>query len=324
MSETKDGLSGIWYIVPTAFDNGGELDLASQGRIIEAAIDWGVDGLTAMGVLAEPGSLSGTERAQALGRIMDAARGRVPVAVGCSGAGARLVVELIHQARDLGAMAAMVSAPPLLRNVDLLPDFYKQVSAEGGLPIIVQDEPAATGVLVPASVLLRCVEASGATTVKLEDPPTPPKIARLLKEAPHLRIFGGLGGVAALSELRRGARGTMTGFAYPEILAAVLQAHDRGDGRAAARVFDRYLPLIQFEAQPVIGLGIRKEVLRRRGALATNVTRGLTRSIDPVSSDELTDIFERLDMQPGPARFEPRLSEWPRPVSAAGADTDRV
>ena len=45
-------LRGTWYIVPTPFDSGGALDLASLGRLVEAALAWGVDGLTAMGVMA--------------------------------------------------------------------------------------------------------------------------------------------------------------------------------------------------------------------------------------------------------------------------------
>src|SRR5207249_845081 len=83
------------------------------------------------------------------------------------------------------AAAAMVSAPPLFRNVDLLPEFFRD-AAEAGLPLMIQDEPAATGVVMPATVLLACVEAAGARTIKLEDPPTPPKIPRLLSYDPAL------------------------------------------------------------------------------------------------------------------------------------------
>lgn len=213
-------LRGTWYILPTPFTDDGTLDPASLTRLVEASVLWGVDGLTAMGVMGEPGALTAEERARALTAIADAARGRVPLAIGCSAASPGIVRELIEQARGFGAAAAMVAAPQLLRNVDQLPAFYAQAAALG-LPLIIQDEPAATGVLVPVSTLLACVEASGARTIKLEDPPTALKISRLLAARQDLAVFGGLGGVAALSELRRGACGTMTGFAYPEILRAV-------------------------------------------------------------------------------------------------------
>ena len=298
-------LRGTWYILPTAFDAQARLDTASLARLVEAATTWGVDGLTAMGVMAEPGSLSADEREVALRTIFEASAGRLPVAVGCSASTVGGVVALGRQAGALGAVALMVAPPVLLRNVDLLPSFYRAVAAEVSLPLIVQDEPAATGVSVPVSILLACLAAAGARTVKLEDPPTPPKIGRLLTEDPTLTVFGGLGGAAALWELERGACGTMTGFAYPEILRAVRLAHEAGDAERAGRLFDRYLPLLAYEAQPVVGLAIRKEVLRRRGALAHATTRGPGGPLDDATLAALDRLLGRLGIQPSIAPYAP-------------------
>jgi len=297
-------LRGTWYIVPTPFDGAGELDPASLVRLVEAAVTWRVDGLTVMGVMAEPGALSTGERASALQAVFDANHGRLPIAVGCSGGALATTLELIGQARELGASAAMVAAPPLFRNVDQLPEYYRQ-AASAGLPLVIQDEPNATGVVIPVSILLAAATASGSRTMKIEDPPTPPKIGRLLAGNAELDIFGGLGGVSALGELRRGACGTMTGFAYPEILRAIRLRIEAGKSREAGVLFDRYLPLIQFEAQQVIGLGIRKEVLRRRGVFTTHRTRGLTASLDGTTLQELDELFDRLGMVPAAEPFAP-------------------
>jgi 4-hydroxy-tetrahydrodipicolinate synthase len=297
-------LRGTWYIVPTPFGADGELDLPSLGRLAEAAIAWGVDGLTVMGVMAEPGALTPAERSASLRTIFDAVAGRLPIAVGCSGAALASTLELVGQARELGACAAMVAAPPLLRNVDQLPAYMKGAAA-GELPVIIQDEPNATGVILPVSVLLAAATASGSRTMKIEDPPTPPKIARLLAADPELDLFGGLGGVSALSELRRGACGTMTGFAYPEILRVVRERLEAGDSRNGALLFDRYLPLIHFEAQQVVGLAIRKEVLRRRGVFSTHRTRGLAPALDGTTLEELDDLLDRLGIAPVSAAFIP-------------------
>ena len=297
-------LRGTWYIVPTPFAADGGLDLASLSRLVDAAVAWGVDGLTMMGVMAEPGALSADERAASLRTVFDAAAGRLPIAVGCSGAAITTTLELVSQARGLGACAAMVAAPPLLHNVDQLPDYFKR-AAEGGLPLVIQDEPNATGVVIPVSILLAAATSSGSRTMKIEDPPTPAKIARLLGSAPDLDIFGGLGGVSALGELRRGACGTMTGFAYPEILRGVRELVEAGSLRDAGLMFDRYLPLIQFEAQQFVGLAIRKEVLRRRGIFTTPRTRGPAPTLDPATLEELDDLFERLRMVPAPECFDP-------------------
>ena len=164
-----------------------------------------------------------------------------------------------------------------------------------------QDEPAATGVKLPHDLLLACVDAAGSRTVKLEDPPTPPKIARLIDARPDLDVFGGLGGVAALSELRNGACGTMTGFAVPEVLAEVRRQTDAGEHEAAAAVFDRFLPLLQFEATS--GLSVRKELLRRRRAMKTHVTRRGP-SVDTATLAGLDDVLRRVRLEPSAERIE--------------------
>ena len=296
-------LAGTWFVLPTPFAEDGSVDLPSQRTAVGAAIQWGVDGLTAMGVTSEAAALTPAERGACLREIFDAAARAVPIVVGCSGASSAVVGELIREASALGAAAAMVSAPPLFRNTDLLPDFFRTVAA-AGIPLVIQDEPAATGVVMPVGVLLRCIESSGARTIKLGDPPTPPKIGRLLAVDPALHVFGGLGGVSALAELQRGACGTMTGFAFPEILAAVRLSVESGDMKAAGLLFDRYLPLIQFEAQPTIGLPIRKELLRRRGAIRTGRTRGSVSLIDEQTGRELDDVLDRVGIEPRPDQLE--------------------
>jgi 4-hydroxy-tetrahydrodipicolinate synthase len=295
-------LAGTWYVLPTAFSEDGELDLSSQARLVEAVLGWGVDGLVALGVTGEAAALDPSERDAVVRTVVDAAAGRAPVVVGCAGGSAHPVRAMAARARELGAEGALVLPPLLARDAGAVPAFFARV-AEAGLPVVLQDEPAASGVRLPVDVLLRAAEACRAAAVKLEDPPTPPKIARLLAARPDLRVFGGLGGLHALGELRRGAVGTMTGFAYPEVLRAVRLAVGRGDLRAAAGIFDRHLPLIAFEAQPVIGIAIRKELLRRRGVLASAATRMGDRP-DPLTLQELDEVLDRVGIAPSPDPYD--------------------
>ena len=86
-------------------------------------------------------------------------------------------------------------------------------------------------------------------------------------------VFGGLGGVGLLDELAAGAAGAMTGFSRPEALLAALRAWQAGGMAAAHQSYARWLPLANFEAQPGIGLALRKEALRRRGLFAEATVR---------------------------------------------------
>jgi 4-hydroxy-tetrahydrodipicolinate synthase len=290
-------ITGTWYVCPTPFDEDGAVDVASIGTLADAAIDWGVDGLTVLGVMGEATSLTDAERDVAQKAFVSAAAGRVPVAVGCSSASVAVTAARVRSATAAGAAAVMISAPTLAKDTDQIGPFFAGATENATVPVIVQDEPAATGVSLPVSALLAALDGCGSTVVKLEDPPTPPKISRLLTARPGLTVFGGLGGVSAFWELRRGGAGTMTGFAFPEILRELRLRFEAGDVDGAGALFDRYLPYIAYEGQPVAGLTIRKEVLRRRGALASARTRS-GRPLDAYALDELDEVLGRMRLAP--------------------------
>jgi len=133
--------------------------------------------------------------------------------------------------------------------------------------------------------------------LKLEDPPTPPKITAI-REAlgDRLAIFGGLGGVFLLDELSRGSAGAMTGFAYPEVLVEVCRHMAEGDRRKAEEVFYRYLPIILFESQEGIGLTIRKEALRLRGLIKTSRVRHPGGQVSEATRKELQHLIKMLGL----------------------------
>ena len=80
----------------------------------------------------------------------------------------------------------------------------------------------------------------------------------------------GNGGLHYPQELRRGADGAMTGFAWPEMLVEVYDLFTAGKVEEAEDLFDIYLPLVRHEVQPGIGLALRKEVLFRCGAIESS------------------------------------------------------
>ena len=218
-------MRGTWYIVPTPFDAEGELDLASLRRLVEATIALGRRRPDRDG---GDGRARRADRGRARGGAPDASSRRAPG--GCRSPSVAPTAALCDRARAdrpgprHGRGAAMVAAPPAPAQrrpaAGLFPPGRDRRPAPGH-----PGRAAATGVLIPVSTLLAAAEASGSRTMKIEDPPTPAKIGRVLAAEPELDVFGGLGGVSALGELRRGACGTMTGFAYPEILRASSRAH---------------------------------------------------------------------------------------------------
>ena len=110
--------------------------------------------------------------------------------------------------------------------------------------------------------------------MKSEALPSPAKIAQLRKlwegqgaACGECTILSGLGALYGGFELDAGIDGFMTGFAFPEILQAMVN----GRGTNADAIYQRFLPLIVFEQQP--GVAVRKDLYRLRGLIASGHVR---------------------------------------------------
>src|SRR5262245_12702012 len=268
---------GVFSVLPPPFTSTGDIDTDSLARVIDLFIADGVDGFTALGVTSEVARLTDGERDRVLDAVLAQVNGRVPVVAGTTADGLRTCIEYTRRAQQAGAAAVMISPPRMVKiNSDAVAKHFADVAAAVDVPIIVQDYPPISGYAMEASLLARIArDVPAARTVKLEDPPTPFKTARILEQTKGLdvAIFGGLGGVFLLEELMAGAAGAMTGFAFPAILVDIVKRFRAGKIDEAADVFYRKVPLMRFEVQEGIGMAIRKEVLKRRGALATAAIR---------------------------------------------------
>src|SRR3954471_3146702 len=188
---------GVYSIIPTAFTDSGELDPASQRKIVDLFIEKGANGLTALGVTGEVARLEEHERRTILELVVKQANGRVPIIAGTSAEGTRTCIRYSRQAKDLGASAGMVSPPRMPKlNSAAVVNHYKALADAVDLPIVVQDYPPITGFAMEPALLARIAkEIPAARTIKLEDPPTPFKTARILEASAGtpVQIFGGLG-----------------------------------------------------------------------------------------------------------------------------------
>jgi 4-hydroxy-tetrahydrodipicolinate synthase len=249
--------------------------------------------------MGEAYKLSDTERRAVTERYVSAVGGRAPLIAGCSAVATKVVTERAQEAVAVGAAAVMVAPPNNQKNLDLVFEHYRRVGEAVSVPVVVQDEPVTTGVVMPASFIARLVnEIEGCRYVKLEEAPTTIKISSLLKNVEtEVGVFGGLGGMYFYEELARGATGTMTGFAYPHVLVETYRLFVEGERREAQEYFFRYLPLIRFEAQlGVGGVGIRKEILKLRGIIASSHVRFPAPPLDEETLQELEDLVEALGL----------------------------
>ena len=133
--------------------------------------------------------------------------------------------------------------------------------------------------------------------LKHEDWPGLEKITQLRQAsetgARRISILCGNGGMYLLEEMLRGADGAMTGFGYPEMMAQVIAACEGGDGARARDIFDAYMPMIRYEAQPGMGLAIRKYSLVKQGIIAHPKLRKPSAKLTEQAMAEIDEIAER-------------------------------
>ena len=288
--------AGVIPILATPFDDEESLDLESWQRLIEFMVSLGVDGITILGVLGESNRLTDEERSRLIETAVSVVRKRIPIVVGTSHSGSRACQYLSRMAQDLGADAVMVtpSREPV-PNDERIVEGFERLAERIAIPIVLQDHPASSEVHLPVPLMARLLtRVPSIACVKEEAVPTAPKI-RLLREAlgeRRIPVLTGLGALYAPFDLEAGSDGFNTGFAFPEVLVAMVQAGRSGDWARVHELYSRFAALIVFEQQP--GVAVRKELLRRRGLLSSARARHPGASITAAAATQLDTLLERV------------------------------
>lgn len=317
----SEAAKGVYIIAATPFTDEGGLDRASIDSLTDFYIACGVDGLTLLGMMGEAHKLTAEESLEVVKRVVARAGDR-QVIVGVSHAGLENLRRLGHEAMIAGAAGVMVAPPAGFKGDDGIYNYYAQVFAALGpdIPVVYQDYPQATGVYLPPAVFERLVDDFGQLVMlKHEDAPGLAKLTRIREgeKKPGRRrasILVGNGGLYLPQELRRGADGAMTGFAWPEMLVEVCALFAQGKAEEAEDLFDIYLPLVRHEVQPAIGLALRKEVLFRRGAIRSPRQRAPGSQLTAADRTELDQLIARLDRRLAAAGRAP--DRWGTKVAA--------
>ena len=303
MHRLDETASGVYIISATPFTDNGALDLDSADRLVDFYIEKGVTGITILGMMGEAPKLAPEESEQFLARVLGRVDGRVPVIVGVSNAGLDNLVRLARSSMDQGAAGVMVAPVANLGTEEKVYNYFTQVfSALGpGIPVCYQDYPFSTKSEISVSLFNRLVkEYSQLVMLKHEEWPGLGKLSQVRRSAAEqglrrVSVLVGNGGLYLPQELARGADGAMTGFAYPEMLVDVVRLHRAGDADRAEDLFDAYLPLVRHEQQPGFGLALRKEILHRRGVIASPVVRAPGPRLNATDHEELTRLIARVE-----------------------------
>jgi len=293
--------AGVYAIAVTPFDSAGAVDFAAIDSMMDFYIGCGVTGLTILGVLGEAPKLDAEESLAVIRRVL-AKAGALPIIVGVSAPGFAAMRTLAHGAMELGAAGVMIAPPSNLRTDDQIVGYYRQaVKAIGeDIPFVIQDYPLTFQVVMTPKVIREIVrEQRSCVMLKHEDWPGLEKISALRGfqadgSMRPISILCGNGGLFLDFEMERGADGAMTGYAFPDMLVDVVR-YSRGGERAKAHdLFDAHLPLLRYEQQPGVGLAVRKYVLQKRGAIASDNQRAPSTALSAQAKAEVDFLLDRL------------------------------
>jgi len=298
-----ESAAGVYIICATPFTDSGELDLDSATRLIDFYIDKGVTGITILGMMGEALKLTPDEAESFLTTVLKHVDGRVPIVVGVSNAGIDNLASLAKISMDNGAAGLMIAPANGLGTDEKIYRYFCQVFDALGdrVPVAYQDYPLSTRSETSVTVFLKLVtEFDQLVMLKHEDWPGLGKVTQvrqmsLEQGVRRVSILAGNGGLYLPQELQRGVDGAMTGFAFPEMLVEVVRLHRAGEIDKAEDLFDAYLPIVRHEQQPGFGLALRKEILHRRGAIASSKVRAPGATLTATDHDELTRLLSRVE-----------------------------
>lgn len=297
-------IRGLVPILATPFLPDGSLDLSSLERLVEFELASGVDGVALFGMASEGYALTAADRRAILDCTQRVVAGSAPIVVGVNSTSLVGALEQLDELDGRSDLTLMVLPPYMVPIAPAqLTEFFGTVgsaAAARGFQVMVQDAPGATGVSMSADYIVELAGLEGITSVKVEAPPTAPKVEtvhdRLVDRGGNLEefsIFGGQNSQFVLDEYANGAVGTMPACEFPDLLGPILADWNVGNRAEAREAFSGLLPLIIQGLQSGYAWSIHKEVLVRRGIISHDTVRlparpmtpGLRNSLDAVLAD---------------------------------------
>ncbi len=291
---------GVFPVVPTTFNDAGELDLPSQLRCVDFMIDAGSTGLCILANFSEQFVLSDDEREVLTAAILKHVAGRVPVLVTTTHFGTKVCAERSRRAQDLGAAMVMVMPPyhgaTIRVTEEKIYEFYAALSDAIDIPIMIQDAPVSGTALSAAFLAHMAKEIKNVCYFKIETPGAASKLRELIRlggdaiEGP----WDGEEAITLLPDLEAGATGAMTGGAYPDGIRKIMDAWTEGRRDNAIAEYTRWLPLINYENRQG-GILTAKALMKAGGIIACEAPRHPFPAMHPEVRKGLIETAKRLD-----------------------------
>lgn len=289
-------LNGITPVMCTPFLDDDRIDERSLRNQIDFAIANGAAAVAGPGYGSEFYKLTDGERCRFADILVDQARGRVPVIVATSKDSTRATVEMSRFAERIEADCVMVTPPRTATlPVSQIIDYYSRLCEQLTIPVMLQDADF-TGAGLPSRVFADLSRKhKNFQFAKLEILLPGQKCAEIVEQTEgRVQVIYGLGGIAMMDGLRRGASAVMPGAAVLEVYVRAYELYRSGRDQHAKTFFNRLIPYLSFVLQHLeLAVGTEKRILAKRGVIEHHRMRHPTLAFD-AATEEL--IGETVDL----------------------------
>ncbi|MDB5838517.1 MAG: cytochrome biosis protein CcdA [Herminiimonas sp.] len=300
MANNRKPFRGVFPVVPTIFDERGGLDLDGQRRCLDFMIDAGSHGICILANFSEQFVLADEERTVLMHTILEHVAGRVPVIVTTTHFSSRICAQRSSSAQDAGAAMVMIMPPYHGATIRIgergIYEFFKTVSDAITIPIMIQDAPVSGTALSAPFLAKMAKEIDNVSYFKIEVPQAAAKLRELIELGGDAIIgpWDGEEAITLMADLEAGATGAMTGGGYPDGIRAIMDAYATGDAERAARHYQQWLPLINYENRQG-GIATSKALMKEGGIIGSDAVRHPQQPLHPATRDGLMRIARRLD-----------------------------
>ena len=277
----------------TPFRDDGSLDLDGAARLAAHLVDEGCDGLVLSGTTGESPTTTDSEKERFLRAVLDAVGDRATVVAGAGTYDTHHTVELVRQAEKTGAHGLLIVTP-----------FYSKPPQEGlfrhftavadstGLPVMLYDIPARTGVPIATETLVRLAEHDRIVAVK--DAKGDLFAASEVLARTDLAFYSG-DDALNLAHLTQGAAGVVSVVAHVAAAryAAMIRAVGTGDLTEAIRLHRELLPAVRAIMTRTQGAIMAKAASQLTGVLSSRAMRSpLVEATDAQVAELRADLME--------------------------------
>lgn len=228
-------LTGLSAFPITPSDTDGRVDAAALRRLLEPLATAGVDSIGLLGSTGTYAYLSRDERRRAVEIAAETVSGRAPLLVGIGALRTDEAIRLARDARAAGAAAGLlapVSYTPLTEDEVLA--HFEAVAGEGGLPLVIYDNPTTTHFRFSPELIGRIACLPGVAAAKCPAPgpeAAAAGVAALRTAVPRGFPVGFSGDWNAAEALIAGGAAWFSVAAglFPQTCLALVRAAEAGD-----------------------------------------------------------------------------------------------